>query len=48
MEPILKSNSKSKLNKVLVAATALLKGFGKGSDFPTTDEVRSKAWTSSW
>lgn len=76
MELILKSKSKSKLDKVLalarelgisveqrgekvikktaipegkaVAATALLEGFGKGSDFPATDQVRSKAWPSSW
>lgn len=76
MELILKSNNKSKLDKILalarelginveqkgerarkkavvpqgkpVAATVLLEGFGKGSDFPTTDEVRSKAWPSSW
>jgi len=76
MELILKSNSKSKLDKVLalarelgisveqkggrmtkktvvpkgkaVSAGALLEGFSKGTDFPTTDEVRSKAWPSSW
>lgn len=76
MELILKSNNKSKLDKILalarelgisvekkgergrkrvvvpqgkpVATTALLESFGKGSGFPTIDEVRSKAWLSSW
>ncbi|WP_257667156.1 hypothetical protein [Parapedobacter tibetensis] len=31
-----------------VPASTLLESFGKGSDFPSTDEVRSKAWPSSW
>lgn len=76
MELILKSNNKSKLDKILalaselgisvekkgeqerkqavvpqgksVAATVLLESFGKGSGFPAIDEVRSKAWLSSW
>ncbi len=31
-----------------VSIDALLEDFGKATDFPTTDEIRSKAWPASW
>jgi|GEM_PF-2862262 len=77
MELIVKSNNKSKLEKIMslarelgvsvehkeektvskkvvvpkgkvVSTNALLADFGKNPDFPTVDDVRSKAWPSSW
>ena len=75
MELTLKSDSKSKLDKILalakelgirveqkeevatkpkvpkgkaVSAGLLLSDFGKAPDFPPIDEIRSKAWPSSW
>jgi hypothetical protein len=31
-----------------VSAVELLETFGKGPDFPSAEEIRAKAWPSSW
>jgi len=31
-----------------IQATELLESFGASPDFPTIDEIRSKAWSSKW
>jgi len=31
-----------------IAASELLEHFGQAADFPTIDEIRSKAWPAKW